>query len=141
MRKNASMLPKAERARVFGMLDDLEARFSKANGQIVIPGDVANRFQSTIRRTSESAQGFLKNDLSELRKEVLARSIARFRRTMLRPLALTQKKYKAFKTVEPLLAKRRGGRGRPGGWRRARSSVAIGCVQQLQGQRGRVPAG
>lgn len=110
VRKNASMLPKAERARVFGMLDDLEGQIQQgANGQIVIPGDVANRFQSTIRRTSESAQGFLKNDLAELRKEVLGAFNRSVSPDDAAALALTQKKYKAFKTVEPLLAKGEAG--------------------------------
>lgn len=110
VRKNASMLPKAERARVFGMLDDLEGQIQQgANGQIVIPGDVANRFQSTIRRTSESAQGFLKNDLSELRKEVLGAFNRSVSPDDAAALALTQTKYKAFKTVEPLLAKGEAG--------------------------------
>ena len=104
------MLPKAEQPACLACWMTWRARFSKgANGQIVIPGDVANRFQSTIRRTSESAQGFLKNDLSELRKEVLGAFNRSVSPDDAAALALTQKKYKAFKTVEPLLAKGEAG--------------------------------
>lgn len=105
-RANASMLPKADRTRILSMLDDLEGQVVQAaDGSMVIPGEVANRYQSAIRKASESAQGFLKNDLSTLRKDV----IGAFNRSVsaddAAALALNQKKYKAFKTVEPLLNK------------------------------------
>lgn len=105
-RANASMLPKADRTRILSMLDDLEGQVVQAaDGSMVIPGEVANRYQSAIRKASESAQGFLKNDLSALRKDV----IGAFNRSVspddAAALALNQKKYKAFKTVEPLLNK------------------------------------
>jgi hypothetical protein len=105
-RANATMLPKAERSRIISMLDDLEGQVVQAaDGSMVIPGEVANRYQSSIRKASESAQGFLKNDLTNLRKDV----IGAFNRSVspddAAALALNQKKYKAFKTVEPLLNK------------------------------------
>lgn len=105
-RANASMLPKAERSRIVSMLDDLESQVTQAaDGSMVIPGEVANRYQSAIRKASDSAQGFLKNDLMGLRKDV----IGAFNRSVspedAAALALNQKKYKAFKTVEPLLNK------------------------------------
>ena len=105
-RANASMLPKAERSRIVSMLDDLEGQVVQAaDGSMVIPGEVANRYQSSIRKASESAQGFLKNDLTNLRKDV----IGAFNRSVspedAAALALNQRKYKAFKTVEPLLNK------------------------------------
>lgn len=105
-RANASMLPKAERSRIVSMLDDLEGQVVQAaDGSMVIPGEVANRYQSSIRKASESAQGFLKNDLTDLRKDV----IGAFNRSVsaddAAALALNQRKYKAFKTVEPLLNK------------------------------------
>jgi hypothetical protein len=88
------------------MLDDLEGQVVQAaDGSMVIPGEVANRYQSSIRKASESAQGFLKNDLTNLRKDV----IGAFNRSVspedAAALALNQRKYKAFKTVEPLLNK------------------------------------
>ena len=105
-RANATMLPKAERSRIVSMLDDLEGQVVQAaDGSMVIPGEVANRYQSSIRKASESAQGFLKNDLTNLRKDV----IGAFNRSVspddAAALALNQRKYKAFKTVEPLLNK------------------------------------
>lgn len=105
-RTNAMMLPKGERARIVSMLDDLESQITQApDGSIVIPGDVANRYQSTIRKTAENAQSFLKDELTRLRGDM----IGAFNRSVspedAAALALNQKKYKAFKTVEPLLAK------------------------------------
>lgn len=105
-RTNAMMLPKGERARIVSMLDDLESQITQApDGSIVIPGDVANRYQSTIRKTAENAQSFLKDELTRLRGDM----IGAFNRSVspedAAALALNQKKYKAFKTVEPLLNK------------------------------------
>lgn len=104
-KKNASMLPEGERNRIIGMVDDLASQIK--NGEI--PGDVANRYQSEIRKMSEKANGFLKDDLTNLRRDVLSafnRSVSPEDATA---LALNQKKYKAFKTVEPLLAKGEAG--------------------------------
>ena len=103
---NASMLPRAERNRITSMLDDIQAQVVQgADGSMVIPGDVANRYQSTIRKTAESAQGFLKNDLTNLRQDVLSAFNRSVSPEDAAALALNQKKYKAFKTVEPLLNK------------------------------------
>lgn len=106
LRTNAEMLPKSEAKRLLGLLDDLEGRVAAGpNGSMVVPGDVANRFQSTLRRTADSAQGFLKNDLTELRSAVLRafnRSVSEADSAALRG---NQAAYKAFKTVEPLLNK------------------------------------
>jgi hypothetical protein len=109
-RKSASMLPKSDRTRVLSMIDDFENQIAQdANGSIVIPGDVANRYQSTIRKTAESAQGFLKEDLSRLRSDILGAFNRSVSADDAAALSLTQKKYKAFKTVEPLLAKGEAG--------------------------------
>jgi hypothetical protein len=109
-RKSASMLPKSDRTRVLSMIDDFENQIAQdANGSIVIPGDVANRYQSTIRKTAESAQGFLKEELSRLRSDLLGAFNRSVSADDAAALSLTQKKYKAFKTVEPLLAKGEAG--------------------------------
>lgn len=105
-RTSAKMLPAPERARILSMLGDLESQVvAGADGAMVIPGEVANRYQSAIRKSSESAQGFLKSDLNALRGDI----IGAFNRSVgpedAAALALNQKKYKAFKTVEPLLNK------------------------------------
>lgn len=109
-RANAMMLPKGERARIVSMLDDLEGQIAQApDGSIVIPGDVANRYQSTIRKTAESAQSFLKDELARLRGDMLSAFNRSVSPEDAAALALNQKKYKAFKTVEPLLAKGEAG--------------------------------
>lgn len=109
-RANAMMLPKGERARIVSMLDDLEGQIAQApDGSIVIPGDVANRYQSTIRKTAESAQSFLKDELTRLRGDMLSAFNRSVSPEDAAALALNQKKYKAFKTVEPLLAKGEAG--------------------------------
>lgn len=105
-RARAGMLPKAERSRVWSMLDDFEGQIAQApDGSIVVPGDVANRYQSSIRKASESAQGFLKEELTGLRKDILGAFNRSVSPEDAAALALNQRKYKAFKTVEPLLAK------------------------------------
>lgn len=112
----AKKLPKNEGASLSAEIDDL---FNKmvpdSNGNAVIPGDVANKFQSYLRRRAEGSAG-LKNELGDLRGEILAafnRSVA-----PADAAALTQNRtmYKAFKTVEPLLNKAEAGvAGRPAG--------------------------
>lgn len=106
LKANANMLPEGEGRRVLGMIGDLQSKVKVSpDGTSFIPGDVANRFQSSIRRTAESAQSFLKNDLGDLRQEI----ISAFNRSVApedaAALALNQSKYKAYKTVEPLLEK------------------------------------
>lgn len=105
----AKKLPKNEGASLSAEIDDL---FNKMvpdpNGNAVIPGDVANKFQSYLRRRAEGSAG-LKNELGDLRGEILAafnRSVA-----PADAAALTQNRtmYKAFKTVEPLLNKAEAG--------------------------------
>jgi hypothetical protein len=104
LRANASKLPDAEASRVMSWIDDLERRaIPGQNGELFIPGDVANRFQSKLRVESEKATGFLKDDLSTLRKSI----IDAFNRSVspedAAALTANRKQYKAFKTVEPLL--------------------------------------
>jgi hypothetical protein len=104
-KKSASMLPEGERNRIIGMVDDLTSQIKDG----VIPGDVANRYQSEIRKMSEKANGFLKEDLTNLRRDVLSAFNRSVSPEDAAALALNQKKYKAFKTVEPLLAKAEAG--------------------------------
>lgn len=109
-RKNAAMLPKGERNRVLSIIDDFEGQIQQgADGQIVIPGDVANRYQSKIREVAENATGFLKNDMNNLRKDIVSAFNRSVSKEDAAALALNQSKYKAFKTVEPLLAKGEAG--------------------------------
>jgi hypothetical protein len=109
-RTNAAMLPKGERARITSMLDDLESQVTQAaDGSMVIPGDVANRYQSTIRKMADSSQSFLKDELGRMRQDVLGAFNRSVSPEDAAALALNQKKYKAFKTVEPLLQKAEAG--------------------------------
>lgn len=104
LRANAAKLPQGEQGRLSSWLDDFESKLvADANGNLYMPGDVANRFQSTLRRESDKAVGFLKDDLASLRQSV----IKAFNRSVSPDDAATLtknlKQYKAFKTVEPIL--------------------------------------
>jgi len=106
LRNEANLLPEGEQRRLLSHLDDIESRVVPgADGSMMIPGEVANRFQSSLRRTVDGAQGFLKNNLNELRQSV----VGAFNRSVspqdAAALKLTQGQYKAMKTVEPLLQK------------------------------------
>jgi hypothetical protein len=104
LRENANKLPQGESARLMGWIDDFQSKMVPGpNGAPTVPGDVANRFQSTLRKEAEKATGFLKDDLAGLRKNI----IGAFNRSVspedAAALAQTMGKYKAFKTVQPLL--------------------------------------
>lgn len=104
LRTNAAKLPQGEQGRLSSWLDDFESKLvADANGSLYMPGDVANRFQSTLRRESDKAVGFLKDDLASLRQSV----IKAFNRSVSPDdaAALTKNRgqYKAYKTVEDLL--------------------------------------
>jgi hypothetical protein len=104
LRANAAKLPQGEQGRLASWLDDFEAKLvADANGNLYMPGDVANRFQSTLRREADKANGFLKDDLINLRQSV----VKAFNRSVspqdAAALTMNRGQYKAFKTVEPLL--------------------------------------
>jgi len=104
LRANAAKLPQGEQGRLSSWLDDFLAKMvPDPNGNLYMPGDVANRFQSTLRKEAEKASGFLKDDLANLRQNV----ITAFNRSVspADAAALTKNRgqYKAFKTVEDLL--------------------------------------
>lgn len=106
LRKNADLLPPGEGKRMLSHLDDLEGRIVQGtDGGMVIPGDVANRFQSSLRQTSEGAEGYLKNDLVDLRQSV----IGAFNRSVspqdVAALTENRVRHKAMKMVEQLLQK------------------------------------
>lgn len=104
LRANSAKLPQGEQGRLSSWLDDfLSKMVPDTNGNLYMPGDVANRFQSTLRKESDKASGFLKDDLSSLRQSI----ISAFNRSVSPEdaAALTKNRgqYKAFKTVEGLL--------------------------------------
>ena len=99
----AAKLPKNEGGSLNAEIQDLLGKVQQdATGNLVIPGDVANRFQSYLRRRAEGSTG-LRNELSDLRQTI----ISTFNRSVspADAAALTANRgaYKAFKTVEPLL--------------------------------------
>lgn len=104
LRANAGKLPQGEGARLAGWLDDIESKMvAGPNGELYMPGEVANRMQSKLREQASKATGFLKEDLQALRGAVLGA----FKRSVspedAAALSQNMGQYKAFKTVEPLL--------------------------------------
>lgn len=103
LKVNAAKLPQAEGQSLMREIDDVFSKMQAGpNGEAFIPGDVANKFQSYLRRRADGSAG-LKNELGDLRKNM----IDAFNRSVdpADAAALTQNRtqYKAFKTVEPLL--------------------------------------
>lgn len=104
LRDNASKLPAGESARVMSWLDDFDRRMLPGpNGELYVPGDVANRFQSKLRAEADKATGFLKEDLSTLRRDILGAFNRSVSPEDAAALTKNRGQYKAFKTVEPLL--------------------------------------
>lgn len=105
LRANAAKLPRGDAARLSSWLDDVEAKMVPGpSGALSMPGDVANRLQSELRKQSARATGFLAEDLQTLRRGILDafnRSVAPADAAS---LAQNMGQYKAFKTVEPLLS-------------------------------------
>lgn len=102
----AAKLPQGDRQRLMSWVRDIESQMQPGqNGAPTIPGEIANRYQSKLRGEVESASGFLKTNLSDLRTEMLAafnRSVAP---QDAQALTAVRGQWKAFKTVEPLLEK------------------------------------
>lgn len=99
----AMKLPKQEGESLRREIQDLLSKVQQdQQGGLFVPGDVANKFQSYLRRRAEGSAG-LRNELTDLRQTV----IGAFNRSVnpADAAALTQNRamYKAFKTVEPLL--------------------------------------
>lgn len=112
LRQSVAKSPQGEAARLSSWLDDIESKMVQGpNGELSMPGEVANRLQSKLRQDAEKATGFLKSDLEDLRKSV----IGAFNRSVTPEdaAALTKNRgqYKAFKTVEPILQKSEVGTG------------------------------
>lgn len=105
LERQADKLPKNEAQSLKAEINDLYSKIGTDEaGNPIIAGDVANKFQSYLRRRAESSSG-LKNELSDLRQNIIStfnRSIAPADAAA---LTLNRSQYKAFKTVEPLLNK------------------------------------
>ena len=105
----ATKLPKNEGQSLKAEISDILSKMTDDGaGNMVINGDVANKFQSYLRRRADSSAG-LKGELSDLRKTMLDA----FKRSVspedAQALSANMGQYKAFKTVEPLLNKGEAG--------------------------------
>lgn len=103
LRVQADKLPAQSGASIKAEIDDLLSKVqTDPSGAAIIPGDVANKFQSYLRRRAEGSAE-LRNELGDLRQSV----ISAFNRSVspddVAALTQTRGQYKAFKTVEPLL--------------------------------------
>ena len=103
LRYQADKLPAQSGSSVLKEIDDVLSKVqTRGDDQLVIPGEVANKFQSYLRRRAEGSVE-LRNELGDLRKSI----IGAFNRSVSpedsAALTQTRTQYKAFKTVEPLL--------------------------------------
>jgi hypothetical protein len=70
-----------------------------------IPGNFANNWQSELRMVAESEKGLHQKLLGDLRKSALSAFSRGLTPEDAAALTMTKQQYRAFKTVEPLLAK------------------------------------
>lgn len=106
LRQEASRLPQGEAGRLNNWIDEFLGRVQQGqNGQAIIPGADAYALQSTLRRQADSAQGFLKDHLSDLRQSV----ISAFNQSVSGPeaqaLTAARTQYKNAKTIENAINK------------------------------------
>lgn len=103
VRTQAEKLPKNEGGAVLREIDDLMSRIVPDDaGNAVIPGDVANKFQSYLRRRAESFPA-LSDELGTLRRSIIDTFNASVDPADAAALTMNRTQYKAFKTVEPVL--------------------------------------
>ncbi len=103
VRAQAEKLPRNEGGAVLREIDDLYSKMvPDAQGNLTIPGDVANKFQSYLRRRGESFPA-LSDEFGKLRRSILDTFNASVDPADAAALTLNRSQYKAFKTVEPIL--------------------------------------
>lgn len=106
LKEEAANLPEGEARRLNSWLRDLASKAQATpEGDYIIPGEAANRLQSKLRAEADRASGFLKNDLEELRRSMLAAFNRSVSPEDAAALSANMRQYKAFKTVEPILQK------------------------------------
>lgn len=99
----AAKLPRNEGQSLKAELQDLFSKMQQdQSGNLFVPGDVANKFQSYIRRRAESSSG-LRNELGDLRQTIIGAFNRSVRPEDAAALTANRAQYKALKTVEPLL--------------------------------------
>ena len=101
----AANMPKADAHRITNWIAELESKaVQMPDGKLMIPGDVANRFQSNLRQLASSAEGMSKNDLSQLRQGFLAEFNQQAGPKTGGELGKALSDYRAWKTViKPLM--------------------------------------
>jgi hypothetical protein len=106
----AAKLPRNEGGSLSAEIRDLYSKMKpNENGELFVPGDVANKFQSYLRRRAESTPG-LSNELTDLRRSI----IDTFNKSVTNPadaaaLTKARSEWKAIRTVEPLIRKTEAG--------------------------------
>ena len=102
-------MPKSEGDALAAQLKDLASKVTPdQNGQLVINGDVANKFQQYLRKKAESG-GDLGNQLNDLRQALIKSFNNSVSPADAAALTLNRQQYRAFKTVEPALNKAEAG--------------------------------
>lgn len=103
LQRQAAKLPKNEGGSLNAEINDLLSKVQAGpDGAAIIPGDVANNFQSYLRRRAEGSAG-MKNELGDLRQSIISAFNRSVRPEDAAALTVNRAQYKAFKTVEPLL--------------------------------------
>jgi len=103
VKKQAQKLPKNEAGAVLREIDDLYSKIvPDASGNSIIPGDVANKFQSYLRRRAESFPA-LSDEFTKLRRSIIDTFNDSVKPEDAAALTINRSQYKAFKTVEPLI--------------------------------------
>ena len=102
-------MPKSEGDALAAQLKDLASKVTPdQNGQLVINGEAANKFQQYLRKKAESG-GDLGNQLNDLRQALIKSFNNSVSPADAAALTLNRQQYRAFKTVEPLLNKSEAG--------------------------------
>lgn len=106
LKARALNLPEGDRTRALKWINEFEgAAQINANGQTVIPGSLAHARQSALANDVDSATGFLKKDLADLRKTIIDAFNQSVTGQDAAALTAARGRYKLGKTLLPLAEK------------------------------------
>lgn len=99
-------MPRAQAQRLSGEIADFWNKMTQGqNGQVVVKGEAANKFQQWLRKQADGSDGYMRDSFNDLRQTI----IGSFNRSIspqdAAALTTNRAQYKAFKTVEDLLNK------------------------------------